>query len=48
MGCMNDDLDTASRPGKFTRVPFFPHGALKYHFTSLKTNLIFLQQGILE
>ena len=27
---------------------FNPHDALKHHFTSLKTNLIFLQQRVLE
>ena len=28
--------------------PLTPHDALKHHFTSLKTDLIFLQLGILE
>ena len=28
--------------------PLSPHDALKHHFTSLKTDLIFLQQRILE
>ena len=28
--------------------PFSPHDALKHHFTSLKTDLIFLQQRVLE
>ena len=28
--------------------PFSPHDALKHHFTSLKTHLIFLQQRVLE
>ena len=28
--------------------PFSPHDALKHHFTSLKTDLIFLQPGVLE
>ena len=28
--------------------PLSPHDALKHHFTSLKTDLIFLQLGVLE
>ena len=28
--------------------PLSPHDALEHHFTSLKTNLIFLQLGVLE
>ena len=28
--------------------PLGPHDALKHHFTSLKTYLIFLQLGVLE
>ena len=28
--------------------PLSPHDALKHHFTSLKTYLIFLQLGVLE
>ena len=28
--------------------PFNPHDALKHHFTSLKTDLIFLQPRVLE
>ena len=32
--------------GKFN--PLSPHDALEHHFTSLKTNLIFLQLGVLE
>ena len=28
--------------------PFSPHDALKHHFTSLKADLIFLQQRVLE
>ena len=28
--------------------PLSPHDALKHHFTSLKTNLIFLQPTVLE
>ena len=28
--------------------PLRPHDALKHHFTSLKTNLIFLQQRVLD
>ena len=28
--------------------PFSPHDALKHHFTSLKTDLIFLQLGVLK
>ena len=28
--------------------PLSPHDALKQHFTSLKTDLIFLQLGVLE
>ena len=28
--------------------PLYPHDALKHHFTSLKTDLIFLQLGVLE
>ena len=28
--------------------PLSPHDALKHHFTSLKTELIFLQLGVLE
>ena len=28
--------------------PLGPHDALKHHFTSLKTGLIFLQQRVLE
>ena len=28
--------------------PLSPHDALKHHFTSLKTDLIFLQPGVLE
>ena len=28
--------------------PLSPHDALKHHFTSLKTDLIFLKQSILE
>ena len=28
--------------------PLSPHDALKHHFTSLKTDLIFLQQRVLE
>ena len=28
--------------------PLGPHDALKHHFTSLKTDLIFLQQRVLE
>ena len=28
--------------------PLSPHDALKHHFTSLKTQLIFLQQRVLE
>ena len=28
--------------------PLSPHDALKYHFTSLKTDLIFLQPSVLE
>ena len=28
--------------------PLSPHDALEHHFTSLKTDLIFLQLGILE
>ena len=28
--------------------PLSPHDALKHHFTSLKTYLIFLQQRVLE
>ena len=28
--------------------PLGPHDALKHHFTSLKTDLIFLQQSVLE
>ena len=27
--------------------PLSPHDALEYHFTSLKTDLIFLQLGVL-
>ena len=34
--------------GEMTINPFSPHDALKHHFTSLKTDLIFLQQGDLE
>ena len=28
--------------------PLSPHDALKHHFTSLKTDLIFIQLGVLE
>ena len=28
--------------------PLSPHDALKHHFTSMKTDLIFLQQRVLE
>ena len=28
--------------------PLSPHDALKHHFTSLKTDLIFLQQTVLK
>ena len=28
--------------------PLSPHDALKHHFTSLKTDLIFLQLSVLE
>ena len=28
--------------------PLSPHDALKHHFTSLETDLIFLQQRVLE
>ena len=28
--------------------PLSPHDALKHHFTSLKTDLVFLQQRVLE
>ena len=28
--------------------PLSPHDALKHHFTSLKTDLIFLQLGVLK
>ena len=28
--------------------PLSPHDALKHHFTSLKTDLIFVQQRVLE
>ena len=28
--------------------PLSPHDALKHHFTSLKTDFIFLQQRVLE
>ena len=28
--------------------PLSPHDALKYHFTSMKTDLIFLQPRVLE
>ena len=28
--------------------PLSPHDAFKHHFTSLKTDLIFLQLGVLE
>ena len=32
----------------FTLNPLSPHDALKHHFTSLKTDLIFLQPRVLE
>ena len=32
----------------FTFNPLSPHDALKHHFTSLKTDLIFLELGVLE
>ena len=28
--------------------PLSPHDALKHHFTSMKTDLIFIQQRVLE
>ena len=36
------------RTGTICVKPLSPHDALKHHFTSLKTDLIFLQQGVLE
>ena len=33
---------------KLTLNPLNPHDALKHHFTSLKTDLISLQPGVLE
>ena len=35
-------------PTFFFLNPLSPHDALKHHFTSLKTDLIFLQLGVLE
>ena len=34
--------------GTLTLNPLSPHDALKHHFTSLKTDLIFPQQRVLE
>ena len=36
-----------SLPFNFFFNPLSPHDALKHHFTSLKTDLIFLQLGVL-
>ena len=40
---MNDKQKQTARQDKVN-----PHDALKHHFTSLKTDLIFLQQRVLE
>ena len=37
-----------TQPDYCTLNPLSPHDALKHHFTSLKTDLIFLQLGGLE
>ena len=39
-------LNSQSQIGRVN--PLSPHDALKHHFTSLKTDLIFLQLGVLE
>ena len=43
---MNDKQKQTARQDKVN--PLSPHDALKHHFTSLKTDLIFLQQRVLE
>ena len=39
-------LEARMNPGDIN--PFSPHDALKHHFTSLKTDFIFQQLGVLE
>ena len=48
---LNFDIDVYAaehQPNTLTLNLLSPHDALKHHFTSLKTDLIFLQQRVLE
>ena len=43
-----ETTSTRLNPDTLTINPLNPHDALKLHFTSLKTDLIFLQPRVLE